>query len=320
MQMKRNIYIFLTFVCILGAILIQSLAAPAPLAQKEFKFDIDNQKLAASPHQLIFLLLTIGFILLLITGTVNLIIFAIRKLQKKSVSEISEKEKKLPLSEEASAKLLFSISLILFAIYLLPLIMKTYGIKALTINIPLLLNIVLQLSVMALIFAYVRANFFGFYFDKKQTVLLLRLYSALFVVLLGTSILNSMVIKKLGLKISPGPVIELFFLLNNKFSFLLLILQAVLLAPIAEELFFRGFIYKLCRNQYSFIASAVLTSSIFSLVHRTPQTFLPLFFISLFLCYIYEKTQNILPAILFHSIHNSLTLFVLFLIKPLISS
>jgi len=315
--MKRNIYVILTLLCILSVILIQNIFFVVPSPKKEFKFDIHKEKLITSPYQSLFAIFCLVWLIIFLFGIINLIIFSIRKLRKKPLALIQKTQKKFPLSETTAAKLLFLISLLVLFVYLLPLIMHILKIKYLTVNFALLLNMVLQAGAIIIILKYIKAKFLGFYLNKKQFVFLLKIYSSLLILILVSSIINNFVVKKIGIELLPGPIIELLFHLRGRFSLFILVMQIILIGPIAEELFFRGFIYKLCRSRYTFITSTILTSLFFSLIHRIPQNILPLFLISACLCYIYEKTQNILPAIIFHLIHNTLVFSVLLALKIL---
>jgi len=314
---KRNLYIGLMIVCILSVVTIQSLFFVTHSPTKEFKFDINKEKVLDNPHQTALTLFSLFLLSVFIVGIINLIIFIVKKVKKKPLTSIHEPVKKFPLSEEVASKVLFLISLLMLVIYILPLMVPALKNRQLAMTFSLLLNMVLQIGAIVVILRYIKAEFFGFSLDKKQLVLILRIYSALLVLLLISSIVNAFIIKKLGLESLPGPAMELLLQLNNKFSIFILVVQIALTGPIAEELFFRGFIYKLCRGRYKFIIAATVTSLLFSVIHKVPQGILPLFLISLSLCYIYEKTQNILPAIIFHSLHNIITLSVFFLIKTI---
>ena len=314
---KRNLYIGLMILCMLSVITIQSLFFVTISPTKEFRFDIDKEKVLNSSHQTALALFSLFLLTVFIVGIINLIIFIVKKVKKKPLTSIYKPVKKFPLSEETASKVLFLISFLMLVIYILPLTVPVLKDKQLTMTFSLLLNMVLQLGVIIVILRYIKAEFFGFSLDKKQLVFILRIYSALIVLLLVSSIVNTFIIKKIGLESLPGPAMELLLQLNNKFSLFILVVQIALTGPIAEELFFRGFIYKLFRGRYKFIISATVTSLLFSVIHKVPQGILPLFLISLSLCYIYEKTQNILPAIIFHSLHNTITLSVFFVMKTL---
>ncbi len=89
----------------------------------------------------------------------------------------------------------------------------------------------------------------------------------------------------------------------------------VIVAPFAEEIFFRGFIFGGLRRRFSFLTAAVLSGLIFGLFHFTglssigvvPQ--LALFGFAL--AWLYEKTGSIYPSIAVHAVNNALAFVIL---------
>lgn len=87
---------------------------------------------------------------------------------------------------------------------------------------------------------------------------------------------------------------------------------AVLLAPIVEEVFFRGVLYTAVK-QAGFPRGALWGSSLFfALIHANVMTFIPLTVLALVLVWLYEKTGNLLSCIAAHAFFN-LVNFVLLL-------
>jgi uncharacterized protein len=93
------------------------------------------------------------------------------------------------------------------------------------------------------------------------------------------------------------------------------------IAPIAEEFFFRGFIFGALRRWHVTIAgrdvgtwiAAVLTGILFGLAHTgsaAAQYLIPLGFLGFVLCLIRWKTGSLYPCMALHSINNSLALGV----------
>lgn len=78
------------------------------------------------------------------------------------------------------------------------------------------------------------------------------------------------------------------------------------LAPFIEELFFRGFVYRIFTKTWSPALGSVLTALLFSLIHFQLQTFIPLFMLGLLLNYAYQKTGSVWTSMAFHSFNNSI--------------
>jgi membrane protease YdiL (CAAX protease family) len=89
---------------------------------------------------------------------------------------------------------------------------------------------------------------------------------------------------------------------------------AVLLAPLAEELLFRGILYPAIKRAGFRRLALWGTSFLFALVHMNLVTFVPLLLFALTLTLLYERTGNLLAPITAHALFNSLNLvkFLLF--------
>jgi membrane protease YdiL (CAAX protease family) len=84
-------------------------------------------------------------------------------------------------------------------------------------------------------------------------------------------------------------------------------------APIAEELFFRGFCFTALRRWIGLVPGAIATGVIFGLIHAgsADAVFLvPLAFFGVVLCLLYHRTESLLPCIVLHALNNSLALGV----------
>ncbi len=85
------------------------------------------------------------------------------------------------------------------------------------------------------------------------------------------------------------------------------------MAPIAEELFFRGFCFTALRRSIGLFPGALLTGLIFGAIHAggTNVEFLPpLAFLGLMLCFLYYWTKSLIPCMILHALNNSLALGV----------
>lgn len=92
-----------------------------------------------------------------------------------------------------------------------------------------------------------------------------------------------------------------------------LAITTILLAPVAEELLFRGIIYTAVKRAGFPKLALFGTSIFFALVHLNLVTFAPLIVLALVLTLLYEKTGNLLAPITAHAVFNLLN-FVRFLV------
>jgi uncharacterized protein len=89
----------------------------------------------------------------------------------------------------------------------------------------------------------------------------------------------------------------------------------VIAAPIAEEIFFRGFMFAGIRSHGSFAIAALVSSGIWGLFHYQNEDSWPvvlqLALFGVILCAVYERTGSIRPAIALHMLNNALAFVVL---------
>jgi membrane protease YdiL (CAAX protease family) len=95
-----------------------------------------------------------------------------------------------------------------------------------------------------------------------------------------------------------------------------LALLALVLAPVVEEIFFRGIFYPAIR-QAGFPRLALWgLSLVFALIHANVVTFIPLFVLAVVLTLLYERSQNLLASISAHALFNGLNFALLYLFPP----
>ena len=115
---------------------------------------------------------------------------------------------------------------------------------------------------------------------------------------------------------APDSFLQLEALLtpDNPLSLLLLIVTIVFLAPIGEELLFRGFLQKHLEMAWGDITKAILLSSLFfAAIHFNPYWLIQIYLLGVLLGYIAWQTQSVISSIIFHVIINASSLIFTFL-------
>lgn len=110
---------------------------------------------------------------------------------------------------------------------------------------------------------------------------------------------------------TPHPTIEALQAGDQSSGILAVLwIGAFVLAPIAEEIFFRGFIQTFLLGVFrSRWRAIVITSVAFGLVHLSqPYAVAALIFLAIVIGYAYETTGSILPPIMIHAVFNLKTL------------
>lgn len=143
------------------------------------------------------------------------------------------------------------------------------------------------------------------------------IFSALLIIFFTQIIVDNVFIKPFFVKyiwgkIESQSVIEIF---KNTDSFKLkfiITISACIIAPITEEIWFRGYFYKILKKYNGKIPAIIITSLFFSLIHYHLPTFVPLFLLSVIIIWAYEKSQNLLVPIFIHASFNSIMIMLLF--------
>lgn len=82
-------------------------------------------------------------------------------------------------------------------------------------------------------------------------------------------------------------------------------LMTFALTPFAEEVFFRGFLYKWMKGHRPAWIAALVSSAIFGVSHIVPPQAINAFAMALVLVWLYEKSGSIWPAIIAHGVNNA---------------
>ncbi|MFW5832310.1 MAG: CPBP family intramembrane glutamic endopeptidase [Prolixibacteraceae bacterium] len=88
-------------------------------------------------------------------------------------------------------------------------------------------------------------------------------------------------------------------------------LKVAVIAPVVEELIFRGLILHGLRRNYNAFTAVVISALLFALFHLNPWQFPATFVLGLLLGWVMIRTRNILLAIIGHSINNLLVLLII---------
>jgi uncharacterized protein len=122
-------------------------------------------------------------------------------------------------------------------------------------------------------------------------------------------------LQPLGLDAQEQVAVQVLRSASEPSDRLKLALVTIILAPVAEEVLFRGILFTGIR-QLGFPRLAFWgTALIFALVHFNLVSFLPLYVLALALAWIYERTGNLFAPIAAHSMFNALNFALLFLFR-----
>lgn len=130
---------------------------------------------------------------------------------------------------------------------------------------------------------------------------------------LGITIALSLLVQALWRGFNANQAQETGFQhLGGGFEFGAAFVALVIIAPVVEELLFRGYLFSKLREKASFWLSTLLTSVLFGFVHLQWNVGLDVFALSLVLCYLREKTGAVWAGIGLHMIKNGIAFLLLF--------
>jgi hypothetical protein len=142
-------------------------------------------------------------------------------------------------------------------------------------------------------------------------------YVALVPVLLGIMVITFFVAKRYGYHPPMQPIVQVFIEEKTTLVLWLSALFAAVFGPVAEEIFFRGFMYTAVRKKLGIFRGILITSVIFSFLHAHAIGFLPIVALGFLLAYVYEKTGSLVAPIAVHILHNVAMIFLVFLMRCL---
>ncbi|MCX7934537.1 MAG: CPBP family intramembrane metalloprotease [Planctomycetota bacterium] len=114
----------------------------------------------------------------------------------------------------------------------------------------------------------------------------------------------------LGLEVrAMQPQVERFLdALSSPVARAAFIMNAVLCAPLGEEILLRGYLFGVLRQRLAWPTAAALDGAIFAFLHQDAVRFFPLLALGMFLCALRERTQTLAAPIVGHALHNGLAL------------
>lgn len=95
----------------------------------------------------------------------------------------------------------------------------------------------------------------------------------------------------------------------------LMAIAAVLVAPVCEEIVFRGYLFGFAKRYAGTWVAAIFSGLVFSAAHGNLAALLPLLIFGIVLAFIYEKTGSIWAPIAVHFCFNSATVTIQFILR-----
>lgn len=157
-------------------------------------------------------------------------------------------------------------------------------------------------------------NGFGFHHRGLQTIGLGILFACLFLPIgWGLQIGSIKLMEAGGLKYTEQLALVALRNSGTPTQIIVMGIVALVLAPLGEELLFRGILYPAFKQHGYPRAAFWGTAALFGAIHLSLAIFLPLTALALLLNWLYEKTDNLLAPIAAHVTFNAIN-FALFFV------
>jgi len=101
--------------------------------------------------------------------------------------------------------------------------------------------------------------------------------------------------------------------LSQRYEYILAFVTLVLIAPLAEEILFRGYLFGKLKKYVPVWAAVLVTSLLFGAAHGNWNVIIDTFALSVVLCVLRELTGNIWSSILLHMVKNGIAFYILFI-------
>ena len=178
-------------------------------------------------------------------------------------------------------------------------------------NIGVLFLELVYILPVVLIFAWRRIHwkYLGF---GKFTVNVIGLGCGLLIGGYAIIIVHNVLLSVLHINTQGDQISEIFKQLKSP---VWLFLVGAVIAPLVEEIFFRGFLFQGFRQKYGWLPALLLSSAIFAAAHLDPVAFIPTFILGCVLAFVYHRSNSVWPGIIFHAAINSFSLCAVYLIS-----
>jgi len=130
-------------------------------------------------------------------------------------------------------------------------------------------------------------------------------------VLVISLVMNSLIDNQNG----SNPLLEIVLNNRNYLSFIILFVTTTLLAPLFEEIIFRGILLPTLSRDFGIILGIIVSAFIFALAHLSLAEMPPLFVLGIGLGITRIASGSLFSSVIMHSLWNGLTFLNLFLLR-----
>jgi membrane protease YdiL (CAAX protease family) len=123
----------------------------------------------------------------------------------------------------------------------------------------------------------------------------------LLILAMGFNLVYNVVLSQFDLE-SQMDLVALFEDLSSPW---LLLVGGIVVAPVVEELFFRGFVFAGLRERYGWRKAGLISAGLFAVLHFQPLMVVPILLLGMIFAYLYHRSGSIWPAVIVHVLTNA---------------
>jgi len=108
--------------------------------------------------------------------------------------------------------------------------------------------------------------------------------------------------------------------LSQQYEYILAFATLVIIAPVAEEILFRGYLFGKLKKYVPIWIAIIATSLLFGVIHGAWNIMIDTFALSVILCLLRELTGNMWASILLHMVKNGIAFYILFIYPTILTT
>ena len=142
----------------------------------------------------------------------------------------------------------------------------------------------------------------------------LYLYVCFCPLVLASMQLVEIVSESFGHGLPAQPLVRLVMTEQTRSVMAAAVALVVVVAPLTEEVIFRGFLFSALRDNVGRWPAIVLSAALFAAAHTSMAAFLPVFLLGLLLAWAFDHTETLVASMAIHLTHNTASvLWILFM-------
>ncbi|MEI8345377.1 MAG: CPBP family intramembrane glutamic endopeptidase, partial [Candidatus Omnitrophota bacterium] len=144
-------------------------------------------------------------------------------------------------------------------------------------------------------------------------------YLAVIPLLMMCFMVLSVILQRMAYEPPPQKVVQIYLSNSNDNFLAVLTVFVAVVGPALEEIFFRGFIYRVFRKRLGVFWGIAISAAIFALIHFNLVAAVPIFLLGVFLAVLYYRTGSLAAPIAAHITHNLLMVAMTLVFKTITS-